>query len=126
MANKHGGARAGAGRPRASKNRPKAVAPTEPSDPLSVALRAMHALEASGDLAGAARIATRLAPYFAPKLPATSKPVAHHPEQPILPGFDESARPGAVGKKDRAQAEAMRAGEGTDWGDDLATDAKPN
>jgi hypothetical protein len=126
MANKHGGARAGAGRPRASKNRLKPVTPTEPSDPLSVALRAMHALEASGDLVGAARIATRLAPYFAPRLPLTAQPVVPHPAQPLLPIFNDPASSSAVGKKERAAIAAQSAGEGTDWGDDLASDAKPN
>jgi hypothetical protein len=77
----------------------------------------------------AAKLAVQIASYFTQKLRATDQPAVPHPEQKLvdLPLFADRG-PTSGGKKDRAYAAALTAGEGTDWGDDLGIpgDGRPN
>ena len=128
-----GGKRAGAGRPRGSRNKramlEAAILAGEGPKPLDVALRAMRALDAAGEHEKAAAIAVKIAPFFYQKFSATDQPAKPHAEQSMLPLWElkpkaETAEP-ALGKKVAARLEAETAGVGTEWGDLLKPD-RPN
>lgn len=76
----------------------------------------------------AARLAVQIAPYLHQKFAPTNHATVAHNEQVLLPLFDGLYLPrtSSLGKKEQAAIDAEGAGYGTDWGDDLATDAKLN
>ena len=129
-----GGYRPGSGRPKGSTNKRVPIATEDARrkastmGPMDIALAVIRErFAANPNDIEAAKLAVNLAGYFIQKLRATDQPAAPHPEQKLLdPPLFGDRKPTLVGKKNRAQAEAMRAGEGADWGDDLASDAKPN
>jgi hypothetical protein len=95
--------------------------------PLDVALQVMRLrFAADPNDPEAAKIAMQIAPYFHQRFAPTDQPAVAHKEQQMLPLFDrlDELRAPALGKKDRARLDAEKAGEGTDWGDDLIP--KPN
>jgi|HubBroStandDraft_6_1064221.scaffolds.fasta_scaffold175273_1 hypothetical protein len=129
-----GGYRPGAERPKGSSNKRAPIA-TEAArreaaamGPMDIALSVIRErFAANRNDIEVAKLAVQIAGYFIQKFRATDQPAAPHPEQKLLdlPLFSDH-KPTSAGKKEQAQAAALTAGAGTDWGDDLATDAKPN
>jgi hypothetical protein len=121
-----GGKRPGAGCPRGSAkkkaNIKAAIIAASSLSPLDVMRDAMATFVAQGKLADAVDVAKAMAPYIHPKVPLANQQARPHSSQDFLPGFggdgDDRSR---LGKKEIARDAADRAGEGTDWGDDLAT-----
>ena len=93
--------------------------------PLDVGLAIMRTAFAAGDMAIAAELAVKLAPYFHQKFGATDREPAPHPEQGLLPLFGEAdSKHPTFGKKEAAARAAETAGDGSDWGNLLYPDRR--